>query len=253
MENCIFCNKSYNGRNAKRNLKKHLKHCVINPNSIRYECDKCGVKFEKRQSLSAHKKFCGKIFTKKIRKKKEEKTICQYCGYISENGKKLGGHISNCIKNPNYQNRIDKLSKIGKNRKHSSETKKKLSEIRIKFLSENPDKVPYLLNHSSKESYPEKYFTELFLKENIKVEKFYQIGLYELDFCIPDLKIDIEIDGEQHFCDKKIIESDIKRTKFLEENGWKVIRIRWSKFQKLSYEDKSKFIVELKNEIGSVA
>ena len=166
----------------------------------------------------------------------------------------MGAHISNCKQNPNYEEILKSKKEKGRDgRPHTSESRKKISNARKKYLTDNPDKVPYLLNHSSKESYPEKYFTELFLKENIKVEKFYQIGLYELDFCIPDLKIDIEIDGEQHFCDKKIIESDIKRTKFLEANGWKVIRIRWSKFQKLSYEDKSKFIVELKNEIGSVA
>lgn len=252
MYNCVFCNKLYSGRTSKRNLNKHLKHCIMNPNSVRYECDKCNTKFEKRQSLSAHKRFCGKKFTKKLRKKNKEKTICQYCGYISENGKKLGGHISNCNLNPNYQNRIDKLTEIGKTRKHSPETKKIISEKRIQYLKENPSKVPYLLNHSSKESYPEKYFTDLFLKENVKVEKFYQIGLYELDFCIPEKKIDIEIDGEQHFCDVKIVESDIRRTKFLEDNGWKVIRIRWSEYKKLNFENKKNYIQNLKNKIDSV-
>ena len=51
-------------------------------------------------------------------------------------------------------------TKISKNKypqRHSEETKKKISEIRKKYLSENPDKVPYKLNHSSTESYPEKY------------------------------------------------------------------------------------------------
>jgi len=60
----------------------------------------------------------------------------------------------------------------------SDETKKKISETRIKYLKENPDKVPYLLNHSRNESYPEKYFNELFNKENIPVIKKYRIGLY---------------------------------------------------------------------------
>lgn len=46
--------------------------------------------------------------------------------------------------------------------KHSEETKRKISEIRKKFLLEHPDKVPYKLNHSSKQSYPEKFFENFF-------------------------------------------------------------------------------------------
>jgi very-short-patch-repair endonuclease len=129
--------------------------------------------------------------------------------------------------------------------KHTEETKKKISEIRKKYILENPDKAPYKLNHSSKESYPEKYFAELFEKENIKIEKYYQIGLYELDFCIPDKKIDIEINGSQHYYDNKIVKSDIRRTKFLEENGWDVINIKWSDYQKLDFDKKSSYIADL--------
>lgn len=138
------------------------------------------------------------------------------------------------------------ISSKSTNRKHTEETKNKLSEIRKKYLLENPDKVPYLLNHSSKESYPEKYFTEVFKNERILVEKSYRVGLYELDFCIPDKKIDIEIDGSQHYLDEKIVESDIRRTKFLEENGWNVLRINWSEYQKMKFDEKRKYISDLK-------
>jgi very-short-patch-repair endonuclease/glycerol-3-phosphate cytidylyltransferase-like family protein len=134
----------------------------------------------------------------------------------------------------------------------SEESKRKISESRKKYLLENPDKVPYKLNHSSKESYPEKYFTELFEKEKIKVEKSFRIGLYELDFCILDKKIDIEIDGEQHYLDKKITKSDIKRTKYLEENGWDIIRIRWSDYKKMSFIEKSNYISEFKKYVEKI-
>ena len=110
-----------------------------------------------------------------------------------------------------------KISKL-KNppHKHTQETKDKISKHRKEYLRNNPDKVPYLLNHSRKESYPEKYFTKIFINEKIDVIKNYKIGLYELDFSIPNKKIDIEVDGSQHYFDKKIVESDIRRTKFLE-------------------------------------
>lgn len=144
------------------------------------------------------------------------------------------------------------LGKLPK-RKHSEETKKKMSEIRKKFILENPEKAPYKINHSSKESYPEKYFADLFERENIRVEKQYQIGLYSLDFCIPEKKIDIEIDGNQHYCDSRIIESDKRRTTFLKENGWDVIRIKWSDYNRLSLLDRNEFIDSLKRFIDKIS
>jgi very-short-patch-repair endonuclease len=145
-----------------------------------------------------------------------------------------------------------KISKSKYPQKHSEETKKKISEIRKKYLKENPDKVPYRLNHSSKESYPEKYFTELFNNEGIEVTKSFHIGLYELDFCILDKKIDIEIDGNQHYYDEKIIESDKRRNKFLEDNGWSIIRINWSEYKKFNFDEKTEYIISLKNYINSL-
>jgi len=135
--------------------------------------------------------------------------------------------------------------------KHSDSTKKKISESRIKYLKDNPDKVPYLLNHSSRESYPEKYFWEIFEKENLNIKRYLQVGLYELDFYNLDKKIDIEIDGEQHFTDKKIVESDKRRNSYLIDNGWTIIRIRWSNYQKLNFEEKNKYIEELKKKLVS--
>jgi very-short-patch-repair endonuclease len=251
MENCKFCDKTYLGRNASLNLKKHLIHCIYNPDSIRYKCERCEREFEKRHALCAHKKFCGKLIESK-KTIKPNKTICNFCGYIAKNGLSLGGHISNCLSNPNYKKRVEKLKVIGVGRKHSEETKKKISDARKKYLSENPDKVPYKLNHSSKESYPEKYFTEVFKNEGINVVKSFYIGLYELDFSIPNKKIDIEIDGSQHYYDEKIIESDKRRNKFLEDNGWDIIRINWSEYKKLNFDEKSEYISNLKKYINNI-
>lgn len=129
--------------------------------------------------------------------------------------------------------------------KMSDETKKKISISRTKYLKENPDQVPYLLNHSSKESYPEKYFTKVFKNEKLEVEKSYRIGLYELDFAIVNKKIDIEVDGSQHKLDKKIVESDKRRTKLLESDGWDVIRIDWAEYQKQNRKEKEEYIRKL--------
>lgn len=170
---------------------------------------------------------------------------CLYCEYKTDNGKRLGGHMTNCKSNPNYKKRCKKLSDIGKGKVISEEVRKKISKSRKKYLIDNPDKVPYLLNHSREESYPEKYFTNIFNKNGLILQKGYKIWLYELDFCIIDKKIDIEIDGDQHYLDKKIVESDKRRNEYLIKRGWDIIRIKWSDYQKLDKDLKVKYINDL--------
>lgn len=128
---------------------------------------------------------------------------------------------------------------------HSEETKRKISESRKKYLLEHPDKIPYKLNHYSKgESYAEKYFREWMQKEEIGFIPQQQVGLYALDFLVGN--IDLEIDGEQHYVDGRIKDSDIRRNEYVESQGFKVIRIRWSDYQKLSQEEKHDYLERLK-------
>lgn len=109
-----------------------------------------------------------------------------------------------------------------------------------RFLERNPDKVPYLLNHSSKISYPERYFMFVFKKEKIDLEYHVQISRYQLDFCDLKQKKYIEIDGESHYVDNKTIKIDKERTEFLEKLGWKCFRIRWKDYKKLNFDERKK-------------
>lgn len=110
------------------------------------------------------------------------------------------------------------------NRKHSEETKKKISKSRIKYLQENPDKVPYIINHSSKKSYPEQIFENALISSNITGWIYgYRHSIYEYDFAWPELKIDVEIDGSTHLSDK-VKKIDERRDIFSISKGWKVIR-----------------------------
>lgn len=241
---CKFCYKIYKGRNI-NNVTKHELHCIKNPNFIPYKCDKCNREFNKTHAYIGHFSYCGRIIKKKSRK--IENNTCHFCDYTHDNIYKVISHISNCKNNPDFERiRIDRVENGKKSIKHTQETKDKISKSRKEYLRNNPDKVPYLLNHSSKESYPEKYFTEVFKNEGIDVIKSYRIGLYELDFSIPEKKIDIEIDGSQHYLDTKIVESDKRRNDFLKENGWDVIRINWSEYKKLNTEDRIDYISNLK-------
>ncbi len=109
-------------------------------------------------------------------------------------------------------------------RTHSDDSKKKISEARLKYLLENPDKVPYLINHSSKMSYPEKIFKNALESADIKGWIYnYQNSIYQYDFAFIDKKIDVEIDGATHLTEK-VKRIDERRDTFSKTNGWIVIR-----------------------------
>ena len=117
--------------------------------------------------------------------------------------------------------------KIGRNwlgRKHTEEAKRKISKSLTKYLQEHPDRVPYIHNHSSKNSYPEILFEDALREHNITGWQYhYRNGIYQYDYAFPELKIDVEIDGGTHASEKVII-IDERRDKFSKENGWTILR-----------------------------
>lgn len=131
-------------------------------------------------------------------------------------------------------------------RKHSDETKAKISKARLKYLRANPDKVPYKLNHYTKgASYPERYFHTLLQENGLIYERYKQVSIYNLDFAFNDKMINLEIDGEQHYTDKRIIVSNKRRDAYLSKRGWLIIRVRWSTFKKMIDVDKQQYIHQL--------
>ncbi len=113
----------------------------------------------------------------------------------------------------------------------SDETKKKLSDIRIKFLTENPDKVPYVINHSSKKSWPEMVFENALISSGIiGWQSQYRCGIYKYDIAFPSQKIDVEIDGATH-TSEKVRRIDARRDKWSIDNGWTVIRFKASRIK----------------------
>ena len=59
--------------------------------------------------------------------------------------------------------------------------------------------------------------------QNLKFKRQVLIGNYIVDFLCEDKKIIIEIDGGQHN-EELNIQSDKNRTRYLENNGYKVLR-----------------------------
>jgi len=149
---------------------------------------------------------------------------CKYCTSEFENGLKLGGHQTWCKNNPNLLLSKKNVGKIAKGKELTQEHKNKISIARKKYLDANPGKIPYLLNHSSKESYPEKLFRESLIRNGIDGWTYnYPVKRYALDFAFVDKKIDIEIDGATHLL-QEVIKKDLIRRNSLERLGWKIIR-----------------------------
>jgi very-short-patch-repair endonuclease len=173
--------------------------------------------------------------------------------YFKISNKTLMNAVNISLFKPRNKKDAIKLAHQKNPRILSEDTKNKISNGMKKFLMNHPDKVPYLLNHYSKgPSYPELYFDNIF-KDNFKYDKYVQIGLYHIDFAIIDKKIAIEIDGEQHYLDKRIVISDKNKDNLLLENGWDLIRIRWSHYQQLDKIEKEKYVNNLSNYINGIS
>lgn len=226
------------------NYGKHIRRHELNPESFnipRYkvdheglDCKFCGKTCKNKNSLSNHERLC---------RSNPDKQDCMLPVKTVWN-KGLTADTDDRVKQHGLGRRGKDSTFKGKH--HSEETKQKLREARLKYLSSNPDKVPYLLNHSSRTSYPELYFSELFRKEGIPLKHHKQVSLYQLDFYNEDCMLDVEIDGEQHYVDARIAESDKRRTSYLEEQGWTVYRIRWSDYQKMPLQEKQEVVDQIK-------
>lgn len=126
----------------------------------------------------------------------------------------------------------EKLRQKATGKKLSLETKEKISKSRIKYLLENPDKVPYVLNHSSKPSWPEEVFKNALISFGIEGWVYkYRHSIYEYDFAFPDLKLDIEVDGGTHKTEK-VKKIDKRRDEFSRQQGWTVLRFEAERVKK---------------------
>ena len=233
-------------------MKENCRYKVSREQSNAYGnwiCPFCNNVFRTRRLLNEHKKLCdlnkNKTVQKYIIDENGKRKLAPGCnawnkGLTKETDERVKHHGETLSEG--YKS--GRLVNVNTGTHHSDEQKKKISEGRKKYLSEHPDKVPYLINHHSKgDSYPEKYFKEVFDNEHIEYKQnYYQCG-YFLDFAWPEKKIYLEVDGEQHYVDKRIVEHDKVRTQKLLENGWTCIeRVRWSEFKHLSKEKKSEYL-----------
>lgn len=109
---------------------------------------------------------------------------------------------------------------------------KKLSESRKKYLKENPDKHPWK-NKSKYISGPCEHFKNILKSKNIEfVEEYSPLltNFYSIDIAFPDIKVGIEINGNQHYNkDKTLADYYQERHDKIESEGWMLYEIHYSK------------------------
>lgn len=196
-----------------------------------WECSICKEVFRTKELLVNHRRDThkGNLYANH-----NCVVYCQFCGRKSTTKEGNTLHEKFCKLNPN------KIENPQKGTHLSEETKKKVSD-KMKEVYKN--KSRWATQLEKRKSFAEQYFDNLFpeLKQN------YHVLRYFLDLANPEKKLYIEIDGEQHYTDQKVVEHDKARTEELLKEGWVCVkRIRWSDYKKLSFEERSNLIKELK-------
>lgn len=238
---CPVCGIELSSKLAFKKHRKEFKHYHHRKTVAKgdWECSYCGKSFRTHKALVEHKKSehvdsCGRY-------------ECRYCGRAFSKAYQIAAHTARCKLSPNYEKNVEKSRNITRERFKDGlpEETKKISDKLKKFYAEHPESASYKYNHYSKGSWAEDYFRDLFAKENIVGwESQYHVLRYRLDFAFIEEKIDFEVDGHQHRVDARIVKHDIERTKNLEGIGWTVVRILWRDWNKMTKDEKHRWLEE---------
>lgn len=117
-------------------------------------------------------------------------------------------------------------------KKHSDQTKKEMSEKKRKFLIDNPEKHNWKSNKKLI-SIPCEKLKEILKQNNISYIEEYQ-PLKDRFFCIdiafPNIKLGLEVNGNQHYNKNGSLKEYYKlRKDLIEKDGWKLYDIHFSK------------------------
>ena len=205
---CKFCGKEYINKNS---LLQHEIRCKLNPNRI-----------DTSRSFNNGNR---PAWNKGLSKETDERVLKGTITYKENHEKGLHKDMSgdnNVSKRPEVREKISNTMK-----------EKRYPRWNIK---------------RNKKSFAEQFFVIVLNNNNIDYINEYPVKndqgfFYSLDFFIDikGYKIDLEIDGQQHQ-DPQRKESDIRRDKFLQKNGYIVYRIDWNEIN----SQKGKLLMEQK-------
>jgi len=190
---------------------------------------------------------------------------CPYCNKDISNVKG-GSHIHWCKLNPKHNEYLEKLKNVRNNiteesRKlqgnkikklwidgkfkdkiipnkgktgefhHSEETKKRMSDIKKKWINENLDKHTWNINKNKSKpcEIVKNKLNELNIKYIEEYKPMFNKRYFQIDIAFPDKKIGIEINGNQHYnSDGTLKKYYQERHDIIENNGWKLYEFHFS-------------------------
>lgn len=199
-----------------------------------YKCKNCVETFNNKGELYKHQKEIHNIINNNGKQPRYNLT-CKYCNvtrYINKAGMTL--HEKHCDKNPD-KIPYHKYSMSEQGRKNISNGMKKAHE---------EGRASSWIGRRQR-SYAEQSWFNIFTDKNINFNNNYYVKPYWLDFAWPEKKIYFEVDGRTHYTEEGKL-YDNKRTQILSSEGWTLIgRCNWSEYQKLSLEEKQKYVEKI--------
>lgn len=223
-----------------------------------YKCKYCGKEYVNAYSLGGHvgKCKCNPDYEKNmlqlsitrthITHNYENKHLhCKYCGKEIANEGCLTLHERRCKLNPNYEPTEKQQEKILKQQNKqplhlSEETKKKISNARKKYLAEHKDEHVWK-RHNKFTSKPCEILKDFLKSKNISfIEEYTPLDDYNfsLDIAWPDIKVAIEVNGNQHYNrDGSLKNYYQNRHNILENNGWTIFEIHYTKCYNININD----------------
>lgn len=200
-------------------------------------CDKCGAKIKNQENYRRHVKTCNGEGTQAD--KAPGPQTCEHCGKEFKNRANYTRHVVYCkrIKDVDLQFEYDSGLSLKQIEDKYNVSKKFLHGIGLKTRKkeestairrrDNPEN--FFFGGTRRKSKGEMVFKEMLessgLAEKYNIEEQYHLFGYRLDFAFPDLKLDVEIDGMQHYTKQEVKDKDKIRESTLVDAEWKIYRI----------------------------
>jgi len=249
------CNSCFENSFASHEKSIYLHDKKINPRTIfkgthkkfLFNCDKCGHSFETiLHSITQRNSWCP--YCSNPPQKLCENNDCNSCFEKSFASHEKSIYLHDKTINPRTifkgtdKKFLFNCDKCG----HSFETA-------LSSITQRNSWCPYCLNKTEQILFDKLVLYYPLLKRQYKKDWCKKINYLPFDFVIEDLKIIIELDGNQHFeqignwmSPEKTQENDLYKMKCANENGFSVIRI----LQKDVYYDKYDWLDDLMKNIG---
>ena len=193
--------------------------------------------------------------------------FCKHCNISFDSIGNIdnANHVRWCLKNPNRKQKKVKICAICKSEftrrgkscsdecrklivKHTDEYKQKQSISQKQYLKDNPDKHPWKNNNKFKSHPCEKLKDYLNDNNIVFIEEWKPLDdrFFSIDIAFPDIKLGIEVNGNQHYnSDGTLKEYYQERHDLIEQRGWKLIEIHYSSCYNI---DKIKNIFEIREQ-----